>query len=86
MKKSVTILISTLLFTSLYAQDMHLLANDLKLYAGTKAAIQWQRIFSSDRRMKKYKIDLLPEQTKHQLKLYLIDHAADSEQPIVPGL
>ena len=63
-----------------------MLASKLNLYAGTKASIQWERVFSSQKRLLKYKLDSLPKETLLELKIYLIDHAADSEQPIVPGL
>jgi len=65
---------------------MNILAKDLKLYAGTKASVQWERVFSSQRRMQKYMVHNLDEDVRHKLKNYLIEHAADSEQPIVPGL
>lgn len=65
---------------------MHALAKELNLYAGTKASIQWERVFSSQRRLAKYKLDQLSQTTRDSLKTYLIKHAADSEQPIVPGL
>ena len=65
---------------------MPALAKELKLYAGTKAGVQWKRIFSSKRRMKKHELDTLNETTRKKLKNYLVAHAADSEQPIVPGL
>ncbi|WP_373072313.1 hypothetical protein [Sulfurimonas sp.] len=62
------------------------LAKKLNLYAGTKASIQWERIFSSERRLKRYKLDNLDEVKLIQLKNYLIKHSADSKQPVVPGL
>jgi len=52
----------------------------------SKAVIQWERIFSSDKRKKRYKIDQLTPVVQQQLKNYLIQHAADSSQPMVPGL
>ncbi len=67
-------------------EDVSKLAQRLNLYAGTKASIQWKRIFTSPRHMKRYKIDSLPTQERMQLMQYLILHAADSDQPIVPGL
>jgi len=78
----------TLFFSTLYAQekDISLVAKELGLHAGTKASIQWERIFSSQRRIKKYSLDKLSSETVKRLKSYLIKHAADSEQPIVPGL
>ena len=65
---------------------MQELANELNLYAGTKASIQWERVFSSQRRLEKYKLNHLSPSILNSLENYLIHHAADSEQPIVPGL
>jgi len=61
-------------------------ARELKLYPGTKAKIQWQRIFSSENKLKKYGLDGLDKQEREALKNYLMQYAADSDQPIVPGL
>jgi len=66
--------------------DMAKFAKSLNLYAGTKASIQWERIFSSKRRLKRYKLDDLDERKLIRLKNYLIKHSADSKQPVVPGL
>ena len=81
-----SVLISSALFTTLFAKDIATLAVELDLYAGTKASIQWERIFSSQRRMQKYNLDKLSKELRNDLKSYLIKHAADSEQPMVPGL
>ena len=62
------------------------LAKKLNLYGGEKAVIQWERVFSSPRHLKRYKLDTLDAVQKEKLKAYLIEHAADSDQPIVPGL
>ena len=62
------------------------LAKAHNLYAGAKASIQWERVFSSERHLKRYKLDTIPEHLRKLLKIYLIEHAADSDQPIVPGL
>ena len=72
--------------TPLSAQAIPKLASDLGLYGGMKASIQWERIFSSQKRLKKYNLDTLQNDVQKALKNYLIQHAADSEQPIVPGL
>ena len=87
MKKiSVLFIFAYILFTPLNAQSIPILASKLGLYGGMKASVQWERIFSSEKRLKKYKLDTLPKSVQKSLKLYLIEHAADSEQPIVPGL
>ena len=75
-----------LLSSAVNAGDIVMLAKKLNLQAGTKATVQWERIFSSQRHLKKYKLQELPLHTRAELKTYLIKHAADSEQPIVPGL
>ncbi len=70
----------------LSANDIIALAKTLNLYGGSKAAIQWERVFSSKRHLIRYKLDSLPQETRKELKKYLVDHSADSQQPIVPGL
>ena len=89
MKKRIILnhLILFILSINLYANEpaSHL-AKSLNLYAGTKASIQWERIFSSERRLKRYKLDRLSVNELGKLKKYLIKHAADSKQPVVPGL
>ncbi|ADN09717.1 hypothetical protein [Sulfurimonas autotrophica] len=85
----VSLFLLTFLFSSILLaqdEDITILAKKLNLYGGQKAAIQWNRIFSSQRHLKKYKLEKLPIQTRNKLQKYLISHAADSEQPIVPGL
>jgi len=79
----ITILLSNTLSAS---DEISVLAKNLNLYAGTKASIQWERIFSSERRLKRYKLNKLDGYKLAQLKHYLIKHAADSKQPVVPGL
>jgi len=80
-------LFSFLLFAnSNYNQNIVALAQKLHLYPGEKATIQWNRVFSSPRHLKRYKLDTLDETTKQKLKAYLVSHAADSEQPTLPGL
>lgn len=70
----------------LSAENIEQIAVRFNLFAGTKATAQWERVFSSDRREMEYGIYKLDEIEKMRLKEYLIKHAADSDQPIVPGL
>ncbi len=88
MKKILFSLSLIVFFTSLSASSISApaLAKKLNLYAGTKASVQWERIFSSQRRLQKYGLDTLEYDELIELKYYLIKHAADSKQPIVPGL
>ncbi|MEO1954388.1 MAG: hypothetical protein ABGW74_06765 [Campylobacterales bacterium] len=72
-------------FTSLNAVDIEMVVSELNLSAGSKAAIQWKRVFRSERKMKRYKIDTLDDNTKVKLQEYLINHAIDSDQPTVAG-
>ncbi len=62
------------------------LAKKLHLVAGKKAIIQWERIFKSKRKMKRYGIDKLSKEEQKVLKKYLLDHAADSDHPTVAGM
>jgi len=70
------------------AQDISIekISSDLGLVPASKAIVQWERVFSSERRIKKYKIDTLTLVEQEELKNYLLLHAADSNQPMVPGL
>jgi hypothetical protein len=74
-----------LLFIDSHAEDVCRLAKKLNLSAASKAAVQWERVFSSSRKMKKYNIDSLNDSEKEKLKEYLINHAIDSDKPRVAG-
>ena len=82
------ILILLIFTTVLYAQNEKgaLIAKQLRLVPGSKAAIQWKRVFSSEKKKKKYRLTALSKEELAALKKYLIEHAADSPKPIVPGL
>ena len=62
------------------------IAQSLKLDAGSKAIVQWERVFKSKRKMQRYKIDQLSDKDKDILKEYLINHAIDSDQPTIAGV
>jgi len=81
-----TILLLCISLSAVNAFEIEEVAKELNLKAGTKASVQWRRVFSSPRHMKRYKVDTLDQITRDLLKNYLIQHAADSDQPIVPGL
>jgi hypothetical protein len=86
-KTAYTILVLLMLPSISFAdKDISELAKELNLYAGTKASIQWERIFSSERRLKRYNLDELQPEKLIKLRNYLIKHSADSKQPVVPGL
>jgi hypothetical protein len=80
--------ISILLSSYIFADDeaMQALTKELNIYPGSKATIQWNRIFSSQRHLKRYNLNTISKKRRDELQLYLIKHAADSQQPIVPGL
>jgi len=86
MKKLYISLILIGFSTTMFGNNIANLAQELNLYAGTKATVQWERVFSSKRRLKKYGLDGLEYDKLVELKHYLIEHAADSKQPVVPGL
>lgn len=85
---TVKLLLTTLFYTSLYSYeyDMPTLCQKFNLIPGAKATIQWNRVFNSQRHLKRYKLDSLPQKQRKDLQRYLINHSADSQQPIVPGL
>ena len=84
---AVSILVTAL---HLYADSSTLppqqIAKQLHLIPASKAMMQWERVFKSKRKLKRYKIDTLNEEQQMQLKEYLIDHAIDSDQPTVAGV
>ena len=83
-----TIVLVVNIYASSYTDSdgVEKLATSLQLFPGTKASIQWERVFSSLRKLKRYNLLKLPLEVRSQLKNYLISHAADSDQPIIPGL
>ena len=62
------------------------LAKKMGVNAGSKAIMQWERVFKSKRKMKRYKFDQLSTQEQEILKNYLINHAIDSDHPTVAGV
>lgn len=85
MKKLSLFIISLFLTTVLQADNISKLAIEMNLYAGTKASVQWERIFSSKRKIKEHGLDKLKADELKKLKEYLISHSADSKQPVIPG-
>ncbi len=67
-------------------QQGEALSKKYRLIPGSKAVIQWKRIFQNERRLKKYGLDKLSKEQREALRDYLVEHAADSPRPIVPGL
>jgi len=80
------VLISLLfLLTELFSISPEKLVEKLSLNPATKAMLQWERVFKSERKMKRYKIYSLSEEEKKILKEYLLSHAADSDKPKFAG-
>jgi len=67
------------------AKEPKELIKELSLVPASKASVQWERIFKSERKLKKYKLDELTQQERDELKKYLISHAADSDLPQYAG-
>jgi alkyl hydroperoxide reductase subunit AhpC len=85
MKKIMVVLV--LFFSvSLFANTGKSLANSLGISASSKASSQWKRIFKKEKKMKKYGIDKLSDSDKALLKEYLMNHAADSDNPEAAGI
>lgn len=72
--------------SSLHAENISQLTKKLKLYGGMKAKNQWERVFSSERHLIRYKLDKIAPQQREALKAHLIEHAADSKHPTVSGV
>lgn len=62
------------------------LAKSLGLNPSSKAIKQWERVFDKDGKMEKYGINKLSDADKEVLKKYLMNHAADSDQPAAAGI
>ena len=87
MKKALLYLCFTVtLFAYTSCEQGAKLAQKLHLVPGAKASIQWKRIFQNEHKKKRYKLHTLSHKEIAVLKDYLIKHAADSPQPLVPGL
>ena len=74
-----------LLILPIHALDGEALSKKFRIPAGAKISKQWIRIFKSERSLKRYGIVGLSQNDKDELLNYLIDHAADSDYPLVPG-
>jgi len=62
------------------------LSKELNISPSSKAMIQWEGVFKSKRKMKRLGINTLSDEEKKILKKYLIEHAADSPEPIAAGI
>ncbi len=69
----------------IFAVDVETLVKELDIVPAKKASIQWERVFTSKRKMKRYGLDHLTDEEKTVLKEYLISHAADSDKPKFAG-
>ena len=82
----ITLFILTICHANASLQRGAELSKRHSLIPGSKASIQWKRIFQNERRLKKYGLDKLSKEELQVLQSYLLEHAADSPKPIVPGL
>ena len=48
--------------------------------------IQWQRLFKNPRKLKRYGLEKFDLETRKKIEEYLVNHAADSDQPMVAGM
>jgi len=69
----------------LFSKSGEDIAKKLSILPASKAIKQWERVFKSNRKMKKYGIDKLSKEEKKMLEKYLIEHAADSDAPEFAG-
>ena len=85
MKRVIQYIVLIMITVNLQASDIEILVNKLKIQPGSKAILQWDRVFKSKRKMKRYKIDTLSFQDQQELEIYLKNHAIDSDKPTVAG-
>jgi hypothetical protein len=85
MKIKIIVLSLFLFLSNLFATTAQELVKKLSLNPASKVIMQWERVFKSERKMKRYKIDSLTDEEKKILKKYLCDHAADSDKPKFAG-
>lgn len=86
MKVARYVFLGTMMVTLLFGASGKELAAGLGISAGSKAIAQWSKVFEKESKMEKLGIDKLSEADREALKKYLIDHAADSDQPEAAGL
>lgn len=77
--------ITVLLFAVSALADGKATAKKLGLEASGRASKQWERVFGNPEKIKEIGADKLAPSELAELKKYLIDHAADSDHPSVPG-
>ena len=70
---------------TVFASSGEEIAMRLNIPAGAKVSKQWTRIFNSEQKLKRYKIVNISKEEKKLLLEYLIEHASDSNYPLVPG-
>jgi len=85
MKIKIIVVFLLFLFSNLFALNPEILVKKLSLNPASKAMMQWERVFKSERKMRRYKLNLLTENEKRVLKEYLLSHAADSDKPKFAG-
>lgn len=84
-KYILALLVLSILSPIVWAKSGQQLSNELKIDPSSKAIKQWERIFSTEDKLKQLGIDKLSASDKAELKKFLIDHAADSDKPTVAG-
>ena len=85
MKIKILVLSLFIFLSHLFAVTPEEIVAKLSLNPATKVIMQWERVFKSERKMKRYKIDSLTDEEKKILKEYLLSHAADSDKPKFAG-
>ena len=83
--RTLAVLFSLCIAASSLMADGKSTAKKLGLEASSKASKQWERVFSNPEKLKEIGADKLSPSDQSELKKYLVDHAADSDHPSVPG-
>lgn len=80
------VIIVLLFSVNLFSDEGQRIAKKLGLSASSKVSMQWDRVFKKEKKMLRYGIDKLNDNDKNLLKIYLLNHAADSDAPEAAGM
>lgn len=82
----ISLFLTSVLTSSMFAAaNGEALCKKLKLNPAEKAGKQWEKVISNPEKLKSIGASQLSDDDLDALKAYLVDHAADSDQPTVPG-
>ena len=84
-RTAATLAASTILILNANAASGDALCKQLGLNPSSKAGKQWEKVFANVDKLKDIGADKFAAGDQKALLDYLVDHAADSDHPTVPG-